>query len=88
MTFWQEVAVGFLGNVFAGMLFVLLYIVIQWFLAGTDITIGYGWRFDGSKENPRNIRPSFDIRNRSRSKTYFLANVAYMRNKRPAGGVR
>jgi hypothetical protein len=83
MTFWQEVAAGFLGNVFAGVLFVVFYLLIQWFLAATDVTIGYGWRFDGTQDSPRNIRPSFHIRNYSRSKTYFLANIAYLKDKRP-----
>jgi hypothetical protein len=83
MGFWSEVAAGFLSNVFAGVLLVVFYVVIQWFLAATDITIGYNWRFDGTLDSPRNIRPCFDIRNRSRSKTYFLANVAYLKDKQP-----
>jgi hypothetical protein len=83
MAFWHEVAAGFLGNIFAGSLLVIFYVVIQWFLQATDITIGYGWKFDGTKDQPRNLRPSFDIRNRSRSKTYVLANVAYLKGKRP-----
>ena len=32
---------------------------------------------------PRNLRPSFDIRNRSGSRSYLLANVAYMKGNRP-----
>lgn len=65
------------------MLLVSFYVIIQWFLAATDITIGYNWRFDGSIEHPSNFWPSFDIRNRSRSRTYFLANIAYLVNGRP-----
>jgi hypothetical protein len=84
MTFWASVLVSLLANVFAGLLFVSLYIVIQWFLAATDVTVSYNWRFDGSQGSPSNIRPSFDIRNRSRSRTYFLGNVAYLRDNRPA----
>jgi hypothetical protein len=83
MTFWVEVSAGFLANVFAGGLLVFGYVVIQWFLAATDITIGYAWRFDGTMDAPRKMRPTFDIRNRSRSRTYFLANVAYLKDKRP-----
>lgn len=83
MTFWSEVAAGFLANLFAAVLLVILYVAIQWFLAATDVTIGYGWRFDGTQNNPRNMRPSFDIRNRSRSRTYYLANVAYLRDNHP-----
>lgn len=83
MTFWAEVGASFLANVFAGLLFVILYVVIQWFLTATDVVIGYNWQFDGTLDNPRNMRPAFDIRNRSRSKTYFLANVAYLKDKQP-----
>jgi hypothetical protein len=81
--FWREVAAGFLGNVAAGVLLVVFYFVIQWFLAATDIVVGYNWRFDGDMSAPRNIRPSFDIRNRSRSKTYYLANIGYLIDARP-----
>jgi hypothetical protein len=83
MGFWREVATGFLSNIAAGMLLVAFYVAIQWFLQVTDITIGYSWRFDGSRDTPFNLRPSFDIRNLSRSKTYILANVAYLRDGRP-----
>jgi hypothetical protein len=40
MTFWLEVAAGFLSNIAAGVLLVAFYVVIQWFLQITDITIG------------------------------------------------
>ncbi|MBT9331480.1 hypothetical protein [Paracidobacterium acidisoli] len=83
MTFWQEVAAGFLGNVLAGFLLVALYVLIQWFLQVTDITIGYGWKWDGPPDNARNVRPAFDIRNLSRSRTYKLSNVAYLKDGRP-----
>jgi hypothetical protein len=76
MTFWLEVAAGFLGNVFAGVLFIGFYLVIQWFLAATDVTIGYGWNFEG-----RNFHPNFDLRNRSKSRTYLLANIVYTNGK-------
>jgi hypothetical protein len=79
MEFWS----GFLANIAAAALVVILYIVVQWFLGVTDITIGYNWRFDGPQDNPSNLRPSFDIRNRSRSKTYFLANIAYFKDSKP-----
>ena len=83
MRFWAEVGADFLANVFAGVLLVIFYIVIQWFLAATDVVVAYNWRFDGTSDSPRNIRPGFDIRNRSQSKTYFLANVAYRKDKQP-----
>jgi len=37
MVFWVGVLVGFLANVFAGVLLVIVYVVIQWFLAATDV---------------------------------------------------
>lgn len=83
MTFWQEVLSGFLGDLFAGFALVLGYVAVQWFLRVTDITIGYGWKFDGTMDRPTNIRPAFDIRNLSRTRTYSLSNIAYLRNKRP-----
>jgi hypothetical protein len=83
MGFWLEVAAGFLGNVAAGFLLVALYVAIQWFLQVTDITIAYNWSFDGTMEHPYNIRPNFDIRNLSRSRTYVLSNIAYLRDKKP-----
>jgi hypothetical protein len=80
MEFWS----GFLANIAAAALVVILYIVVQWFLGATDITIGYNWRFDRTSGGPANFRPSFDIRNRSRSKAYFLANIAYVNDNGPA----
>jgi hypothetical protein len=76
MTFWIEVFAGFLANVFAGVLLVILYVVIQWFLQAIDVTVGYNWRWQG-----QDFRPSFDIRNRSKSKIYLLANIAYTKEK-------
>lgn len=83
MKFANEVLAGALANVIAGTFFVLLYVLIQWFLRATDVEIGYAWRFDGPADEPRNLRPSFDIRNRSGSRTYILANVAYLMAGRP-----
>lgn len=83
MSFWVGTLSNFLANFAAGVLLVLGYVLFQWFLAATDIVISYNWRFDGTMNAPRNIRPNFDIRNRSRSKSYFLANVVY-RDNRPA----
>src|ERR1035437_7693689 len=83
MKFWLEVAAGVLSNVFSGIVLVMFYVAIQWFLQVTDITIGYNWKVDGSADNPRNLRPGLDIRNLSRSRTYMLANIAYLRDKHP-----
>jgi hypothetical protein len=83
MTFWQEVMAGFLGNVLAGFLLVALYVLIQWFLQLTDITIGYNWRYNGTLDDAQIVRPAFDIRNLSRSRTYALSNIAYLKNGKP-----
>jgi hypothetical protein len=37
--------------------------------------VGYAWKWEGP-----NFHPSFDLRNRSGSKTYVLANIAYTKN--------
>lgn len=83
MAFWLEVLAGFLSDLAAGVVLVMCYVAIQWFLRATDITIGYGWTFDGASESPRNLRPHFDIRNLSCTRTYSLSNVAYLNGKRP-----
>lgn len=82
MEFWWETLSGFLANVAAAALFVMLYVAIQWFLTATDLTIGYNWRFKPAADGLE-VWPSFDIRNRSRSKTYVLANIAYLRDRIP-----
>ena len=83
MTFWREVLSSFLASVLAGLFFVLMYVVIQWFLLATDLFISYSWSFEGTLDDPRNIRTFFNIRNRSRSRTYRLANIAYLKDKKP-----
>lgn len=75
MTFWPEVLAIFLGDVFASALFVFLYVMVQWFLRATDIRIGYNWKWVG-----QDFHPCLDIRNRSGSKTYLLANIAYTKD--------
>jgi hypothetical protein len=77
MAFWLNTLSNLLGSLGAALIVVTLYVIIQWFLAATDITIAYSWAFDGTVEEPFNFRPSFDIRNRSRSRTYRLANIEY-----------
>ncbi len=72
MGFWGELLVGFLANVLAGFLFVGLYVMFQWFLQATDVTVRYNWTQNGA-----GCHPNFDIRNRSKSRSYFLANVEY-----------
>lgn len=53
-----------------------LAFAFRWFLLKTDVLVGYAWKWEGA-----NFHPSFDIRNRSGSKTYILGNIAYTKNK-------
>lgn len=66
---------NFLGAVLAGSLFVLLYRIVLWFLRATDVIVGYNWSWEGTQ-----FPPNFEIRNRSWTKQYRLANIAYARN--------
>ena len=75
MTFWDEVLAILLGDILASLLLIGLYVAIQWFLRATDVTVAYNWSFTSP-----NFHPNFDIRNRSESRTYLLANIAYTRN--------
>ncbi len=75
MAFWDEVLAIFLGDIFASVLLIMFYVLIQWFLRATDVTVFYNWSFTGP-----NFSPNIDIRNRSGSRTYLLANIAYTRN--------
>jgi hypothetical protein len=76
MTFWAEVIAIFIGDVLASVLLVLLYAMIQWFLRATDVTVSYNWSWKGT-----DYSPNFNIRNRSSSKAYLLANIAYTKNE-------
>lgn len=71
MSFWGSVLATVTGAVLLG----ALYAALQWFLRATDIKIGYSWKWQGP-----NFHPSFDVRNRSSSRTYLLANIKYTRN--------
>jgi len=83
MGFWHEALASFLASVSAGVVLALIYVAIQWFLRATDITISYAWRYRGTLERPYDMRPSFDIRNRSGLRTYFIANIAYFKSGQP-----
>jgi len=78
MGFWTNTWSNALGGIAAALFIVLLYALVQWFLRATDLLITYNWRFD-TVNGVTNFRPNFDIRNRSGSKTYRLANIAYTR---------
>lgn len=59
----------------------------QWllraFLRKTDIEIGYNWSFSGQVESAQFWVPNFDIRNKSRRRTYYVSNIAYFREGKP-----
>jgi hypothetical protein len=59
----------------AGIIPALLF-TFRWFLLTTDVLVGYGWKWKGTE-----FHPSFDIRNRSGSKTYVLGNIAYTKHR-------
>lgn len=72
----MEVLSGFLGGIFAGLFFVFWYAGFQRLLQSTDILVGYYWSWKGTE-----FHPNFDIRNRSKSQTYLLANIAYTKDR-------
>ncbi|HKW87243.1 MAG TPA: hypothetical protein VJN21_00645 [Candidatus Acidoferrales bacterium] len=76
MTFWDEVLAIFTGDIFASVLIILFYAIIQWFLRATDVRIGYSWKWKDS-----NFHPFFDVRNQSGSRSYLLGNISYTKNE-------
>jgi hypothetical protein len=76
MTLWLEMSTAFLGYVIVGSVFVLLYMGMQWFFQATDVTVSYDWSRDGDK-----CHANFKIINRSTTRTYLLANIAYSNGK-------
>jgi hypothetical protein len=60
-----------------GALFALYRWALRMFKRATDLDCGYGWSFDGTIDNARNMRPHLDVRNCSQSRTYRLANISY-----------
>ena len=75
MTFWDEVFAIFVGDVFASVLLVVFYTIVQWFLRATDVTVSYNWGWKGT-----DYSPNFRIQNRSGSRTYLLGNIGYTKN--------
>lgn len=73
MKLWLEtLGAGFLSYVFVGWVFVLVYLAVLRFLQATDVTISCNWIRKGTI-----CHPVFEIRNRSKSKTYVLAKIEY-----------
>jgi hypothetical protein len=63
-----------LSYISAAGVFSVLVFGYRWFLLKTDVEVAYNWSWQGI-----NFYPNFDLRNRSGSKTYVLANIAYTR---------
>ena len=82
MNFWQNTWSNVLGGIGAGLFFVVMYVFIQWFLQATDLVVSYNWSYK-TVNGVFNVWPNFNIRNRSRTKSYRLANIAYTRNGQP-----
>ena len=66
MSIWQTVVAGLLACV------PVLFFGFKWFLLATDVTVSYHWT-----QSRVGSRPNFDIRNRSRSRTYLLGDIIY-----------
>jgi hypothetical protein len=79
MGFWETTLTNVLGGIGTAIVLLLGYMVVQWFLAATDLIISYNWKF-GIADGAFWAAPNFDIRNRSRSKAYRLANIGYTIN--------
>lgn len=78
MAFWQTVWGNVLGGIGAGLFFVLMYLVVQWFLQATDLLVSYNWSYK-TTNGVFSAWPNFVIRNRSRTRSYRIANIAYTR---------
>jgi hypothetical protein len=82
MDFWTNTLSNALGSLAAGLFLVLMYVLIQWFLRATDLVVSYNWGFRNDIDG-FHVWPNFDIRNRSASRSYRLANIAYTRKGKP-----
>jgi len=76
MGFWQTVWSNVLGGIGAGLFFVFVYLVIQWFLQATDLLVSYNWGYK-MVSGVFSAWPNFVVRNRSRTRAYRIANIAY-----------
>jgi hypothetical protein len=50
----------------------VLVFLFRWFLLMTDVKVSYNWALGRGGSSP-----NFDVRNRSRSRTYLLGNIVY-----------
>ena len=82
MDFWVNTWSNALGGIAAGLFLVLMYLLIQWFLRATDLVVSYNWGYRNDADG-FHVWPNLDIRNRSSSRSYRLANIAYTRKGKP-----
>ncbi len=82
MGFWETTWTNVLGGVGTGLVLIAGYMIVQWFLGATDLVVQYNWSYK-TENGVFHAWPNFDIRNRSRSKSYRLANIAYSINGKP-----
>ena len=66
MSLWHTLIAGLLACV------PVLFFLFKWLLLATDVTVNYNW-----SQSRLGSCPNFDIRNRSRSRTYLLGNIVY-----------
>jgi hypothetical protein len=76
MGFWETTLTNMLGGIGAAVVLLFGYMIVQWFLQATDLIVSYNWKY-GIADGQFWASPNFDIRNRSRSKSYRLGNIAY-----------
>ncbi len=76
MSFWQTVWSNVLGGIGAGLFFVSMYLVFQWFLQATDLLVSYNWSYK-TVSGVFSAWPNFVVKNRSRTRSYRIANIAY-----------
>lgn len=79
MNFWLTTLGNILGGIGAGLFFVFMYLIVQWFLQATDLLVSYNWSYK-TLSGVFSAWPNFDIRNRSRTRTYRIENIAYTHN--------
>ena len=78
---WANIWNNVLGGIGGSLFFVLAHFVIQFF-AGNRLVVSYDCRLD-TVNGVTSFRPNFNIRSRSRAKSYWLANIAYTRSGQP-----
>lgn len=76
MSLWPTTLSNILGGIGAGLFFVFMYLIVQWFLQATDLLVSYKWGYR-TVSGVFSVWPIFFISNRSRTRAYRVANIAY-----------